>query len=44
MQQRFIRVRSALTIIVLLGLLAASAAVALWVWHEIGEVEIGAHG
>jgi hypothetical protein len=36
--------RSALTITVLLGLLAASAGVALWVWQEIGEVEIGAHG
>jgi hypothetical protein len=37
-------VRSALIIIVLLGLLGASVAVALWVWREIGEVEIGAHG
>jgi hypothetical protein len=38
------RMRSAFPIIVLLGLLAASAAVAFWVWQEIGEVEIGAHG
>jgi hypothetical protein len=36
--------RSAFTLVVLLCLLAASAGVALWVWREIGEVEIGAHG
>jgi len=37
-------VRSAGTLIVLLGLLAASAGVALWAWREIGEVEISGHG
>jgi hypothetical protein len=37
-------VRSAFTLVVLFGLLAASAGVALWVWQEIGEVEIGPHG
>jgi hypothetical protein len=37
-------VRSAFTIVVLLGLLAASAAVAFWVWRELGEVAIGTHG
>ena len=36
--------RSAFTIVVLLGLLAASAAVAFWVWRELGEVAIGTHG
>lgn len=36
--------RSAGTLIVLLGLLAASSGVALWAWHEIGEVEISGHG
>ena len=36
--------RSAGTLIVLLGLLAASAGVALWAWREIGEVEISGHG
>ena len=36
--------RSALTLVVLLGLLGASVAVALWVWHEIGQVTIGMHG
>jgi len=37
-------VRSAFVLVVLLGLLAASAAVALWIWRELGEVAIGAHG
>jgi hypothetical protein len=37
-------VRSAFTIVVLIGLLGACAGVALWVWQEIGEVEIGVHG
>ena len=36
--------RSAGTLIVLLGLLAAIAGVALWAWHEIGEVAISGHG
>ena len=36
--------RSAGTLIVLLGLLAASIGVALWAWREIGEVEISGHG
>lgn len=36
--------RTALTVIVLIGLLAASAAVAYWVWLEIGDVAISGHG
>jgi hypothetical protein len=36
--------RTALTIIVLIGLLAASTAVAVWVWLEIGDVAISNHG
>jgi hypothetical protein len=36
--------RSALTVVVLLALLAASTAVAIWVWLEIGEVAISSHG
>ena len=36
--------RSAGTLILLLGLLAASVGVALWAWREIGEVEISGHG
>jgi hypothetical protein len=36
--------RALLTIAVLLGLLGASAGVALWAWQEIGEVEMSAHG
>lgn len=36
--------RSAGTVIVLLGLLAASTGVALWAWHEIGDVAISRHG
>ena len=36
--------RSAGTLVVLLGLLGATAGVALWVWHEMGQVEIGMHG
>jgi len=32
------------TIATLLGLLAASTGVALWVWFEIGEVAISNHG
>jgi hypothetical protein len=37
-------VRSAFTLVVLLALFAASVGVALWVWREMGEVEIGMHG
>jgi hypothetical protein len=37
-------VRTAGTLIVLLGLLAASAGVALWAWHQMGDVEISRHG
>jgi hypothetical protein len=37
-------VRSAFTLVVLLGLLGASVGVALWVWDEIGQVTIGMHG
>ena len=36
--------KALLTIAVLLGLLAASAGVALWAWQELGEVEMSAHG
>ena len=36
--------RSAITIVFLVGLLAATAGVTLWAWREIGEVEIGRHG
>jgi hypothetical protein len=36
--------RALLTIAVLLGLLAASAGVAIWAWREIGEVEMSRHG
>jgi len=36
--------RTAFTIAVLLALLGASAAVAVWVWIEIGEVAISRHG
>ena len=36
--------RSAGTLIVLLGLLAASTGVALWAWHEMGDVAISRHG
>jgi hypothetical protein len=33
-----------LTVTVLLGLLLASAAVAYWVWIELGDVAMGRHG
>jgi hypothetical protein len=36
--------RTLVTIVVLLALLAASGGVALWAWREIGEVEISGHG
>ena len=36
--------RSAITIVFLVGLLAATAGVTLWAWREIGEVDIGRHG
>jgi len=36
--------RTALTVAVLLGLLALSAGVALWAWQEIGTVEMSRHG
>ena len=36
--------RSALSVILLIALLAATAGVAFWAWSEIGEVEIGWHG
>jgi hypothetical protein len=36
--------KALLTIAVLLGLLGASAGVALWAWQELGEVEMSAHG
>jgi len=37
-------VRTAFTLIVLLGLLALTIGVALWAWHEIGDVSISGHG
>ncbi len=36
--------RVGLTVGVLLTLLAATAAVAFWVWQELGDVEISYHG
>jgi hypothetical protein len=36
--------KALLTIAVLLGLLAASAGVALWAWQELGDVEMSRHG
>ena len=33
--------RSAVTLVVLLGLLAAAAGIAIWAWSELGDVEIG---
>ena len=36
--------RSAFTLIVLLGLLILAAITGLWAWREIGSVEIGMHG
>ena len=36
--------RSAITIVFLVGLLAVTAGVTLWAWREIGEVDIGRHG
>jgi hypothetical protein len=37
-------VRPALTVAVLVALLALSAGVAFWAWREIGEVEMSGHG
>ncbi len=34
----------AVVVLVLLGLLAATALVAWWVWQELADVEIGMHG
>ena len=36
--------RSAITLVVLLGLLALAVAVGVWAWQEIGDVEISRHG
>ncbi len=36
--------RAGLTLSILAALLAASAAVAYWVWQELGDVEISGHG
>lgn len=36
--------RPALSVVLLIALLAATAGVAFWAWSEIGEVEIGWHG
>ena len=36
--------RSAFTLIVLLGLLILAGAIGFWTWQEVGEVEIGMHG
>jgi hypothetical protein len=37
-------VRTALTVAVLVGLLALSTGVAFWAWQEIGDVEMSWHG
>jgi hypothetical protein len=37
-------VRSAFTLIVLLGLLILAAITGFWAWQQIGAVEIGTHG
>ena len=36
--------RSALSVVLLVALLAATAGVAFWMWSEIGQVAIGRHG
>jgi NADH:ubiquinone oxidoreductase subunit 5 (subunit L)/multisubunit Na+/H+ antiporter MnhA subunit len=36
--------RSAFTLVVLLGLLLLAALTGFWAWQEVGEVEIGTHG
>lgn len=36
--------RSAVVVIVLVGLLLISAGTAYWAWQEVGAVEIGTHG
>jgi hypothetical protein len=36
--------RSGVTLAVLLGLLAATVAVAVYLWQEVGDVAIGMHG
>ena len=36
--------RSAIAVVVLVGLLLVSAAAGYWVWQEVGAVEIGLHG
>ncbi len=36
--------RAGFTLIVLLALLIATAAVAYWVWQELGDVDISWHG
>ncbi len=32
------------TVVVLVGLLAATALVSLWAWQSLGDVEMGFHG
>lgn len=36
--------RAGLTVAILAALLGGAAAVAYWIWHELGDVEISAHG
>ncbi len=36
--------RNAATLIISLGLLAATAAVALWMWHDVGDTQISRPG
>ena len=36
--------RAGLTVVILMLLLGASAAVAYWVWKELGDVEMSVHG
>jgi NADH:ubiquinone oxidoreductase subunit 5 (subunit L)/multisubunit Na+/H+ antiporter MnhA subunit len=42
--ERVYHVRSAFTLIVLLGLLVLAALTGFWAWQEVGQVEIGWHG
>ena len=43
-QQEPRHVRSAFTLIVLLGLLIVAVVIGVWAWRTIGDVEIGMHG
>ena len=43
-QQEPRHVRSAFTLIVLLGLLILAVVIGVWAWRTIGDVDIGVHG